>query len=59
MWHLSPTAEGSKLYKELIEEENRQIAAGLRGFSPKETRELLKLVKKLQENVQLDWLENH
>jgi DNA-binding MarR family transcriptional regulator len=59
MWHLFPTETGSALYEGLIEEENRQITAGLRGFTPEETRDLLLLVKKLQGNIQLGWQKQH
>jgi DNA-binding MarR family transcriptional regulator len=59
VWHLSPTDKGNELYGELIQEENRQIAVGLNGFSSSEINQLLQLVQKVQRNVQSDWLENH
>lgn len=46
MWHLYPTDIGKKLYEKLIEEENRQIAVGLAGFSQEEVRTLLDLMQK-------------
>ncbi|MCH3951579.1 MAG: MarR family transcriptional regulator [Acidaminococcus sp.] len=59
VWHLSPTDKGNGLYEELIQEENRQIAVGLNGFTTDEINQLLQLIRKLQRNVQSDWLENH
>ena len=58
MWHLYPTDIGKKLYEKLIEEENRQIAVGLAGFSQEEVRTLLDLMQKLRTNIQIDW-KNH
>lgn len=42
----------------MIEEENRQIAVGLAGFSQEEVRTLLDLMQKLRTNIQIDW-KNH
>ena len=58
MWDLYPTDIGKKLYEKLIEEENRQIAVGLAGFSQEEVRTLLDLMQKLRTNIQIDW-KNH
>jgi DNA-binding MarR family transcriptional regulator len=55
-WNLFPTEKGIELYKELIEEENREIAVCLRGFSQAETEQLLPLTSRLRDNAQSDWL---
>jgi DNA-binding MarR family transcriptional regulator len=56
-WNLFPTAKGTELYQKLIHEENREISAGLRGFSRAEAEQLQQMAVRLQNNIRCDWLE--
>jgi DNA-binding MarR family transcriptional regulator len=59
VWHLYSTDKGNEVYRKLIKEENREIAVSLSGFTAAESRQVRKLVRKMQCNVQSDWLETH
>ena len=54
-WNLFPTESGKKLYEALIQEENRELSLNLQGFTEKEIDEVLRLVAKLQNNMQDHW----
>lgn len=52
---LYPTSAGKSLYDDIIEEENRQNALCLRGFSEEEQRQILLLLQRMNDNVIREW----
>ncbi|SMC48948.1 MarR family winged helix-turn-helix transcriptional regulator [Sporomusa malonica] len=57
MWHLFPSAKAQNVYSYLIEEENRNIECCFTGFSPEDRETVLKLLKRMRENIEQDWKE--
>lgn len=49
---LYPTERGEAVFPELIRNENRQLADGLKNFSQEEIRGLEELVKKMSDNYE-------
>ncbi|QDR79488.1 MarR family winged helix-turn-helix transcriptional regulator [Sporomusa termitida] len=55
MWHLFPSLKAQKIYSYLIQEENRNIEICLQGFTQAERDLVHRLLKKMRENIELDW----
>lgn len=57
MWRLSPTAKARDIYYLLIEEENRNLEVCFSGFAPEEREAAYTLLRRMRENIDLDWRE--
>lgn len=57
MWRLYPKEKALDIYSFIIEEENRNIEVCLNDFSAEEKELVIKLVKKMRENIENDWKE--
>lgn len=55
VWRLFPLAKALEIYPELIEEENRNVATCLEGFTEQETETVLQLLKKMREKIETRW----
>lgn len=57
MWHLFPSSMALEVYPYIIQEENRNIDICFNGFSSEEKETVYQLMKRMRENVELDWKE--
>ncbi|SJZ91920.1 MarR family winged helix-turn-helix transcriptional regulator [Selenihalanaerobacter shriftii] len=55
VWNLYPTAKGKKIYKVVIAEENRNLNICLTDFNEQEKELIYNLVKRMRENIEVDW----
>lgn len=56
VWHLFPTGKALETYEFVINEENRNIDVCFDGFSRDEQEIVSRLVKRMGENMEQDWL---
>ncbi|MCY6483084.1 MarR family transcriptional regulator [Clostridium aestuarii] len=56
-YQLYPTSKASNTYEEIIEEENRAIEICFKNFDKKQKESVYELIKKMNENIQIDWYE--
>ncbi len=54
-WNLFPTPPGKDLYEAMLAEENRQLAVCLEGLDPQEQALFLKVLQKINQNIEADW----
>jgi len=52
---LYPTEKGLKSYDDIIDEENKNIAICLKGFSAEERNIITELIKKMSNNIESEW----
>ncbi|SKC76849.1 MarR family winged helix-turn-helix transcriptional regulator [Maledivibacter halophilus] len=52
---LYPTDKGQKVYKKIIEEENRQVDICFKGFGDSEKEIIFLLLSKMTDNLEEDW----
>lgn len=55
MWHLFPSSKAQRIYSYLIQEENRNLEICLQSFTQAERDLVQRLLKKMRENIELDW----
>lgn len=58
-WNLFPTEKATSVYKEILQEENRELDVCVRGMSVEEQQTLLRLIERIQTSVETDWLLFH
>lgn len=55
MWRLSPLSKALEIYPHIIDEENCNIEACLRGFRDSEAIKALLMLRKMRENIEERW----
>lgn len=55
MWRLFPLPKGIEAYPEIIDEENSNIEACVKGFSESEKKNAYLLLRKMRENIEERW----
>ena len=57
-WNVFPTATGKALYEDILAEENRELSVCLQGLNPQEQAVFLTVLRKINQNVEADWISN-
>ena len=55
MWRLSPLPKAVEIYAYIIDEENRNVDACIKGFSDCEVTKTLLLLRKMRQNIENRW----
>lgn len=55
-WNLFPTPAGKAMYEAMLAEENRQLSVCLQGLSPQEQAGFLAVLRKINRNIERDWM---
>lgn len=55
-WNVFPTAAGNVLYGDMLAEENRELSICLQGLSVEEQAVFLEILRKINQNVEADWI---